>query len=43
MNPNYLEDLYARLGRPAWFWPLVMFLIFVLIVLGSLIAGPEFQ
>ena len=41
MNPNFLENLYTRLGRPVWFWPLVMFAMFVLFVLGSSVAGPE--
>ena len=35
MNPNFLEQIYHDLGNPRWFWPLVLFAIFVLIVLGS--------
>jgi len=29
MNPFALERLHARLGKPAWFWPAVLFTIFV--------------
>jgi hypothetical protein len=35
MNPYYLEQLYQRLGRPRWFWPLV----FVVLFLGLILAG----
>lgn len=33
MTPSYrhhwpLERLHARLGRPAWFWPTVIFTVF---------------
>lgn len=40
MNPHLLQELDDRLGNPAWFWPVVMTLLFVLIVLGSSIS-PE--
>lgn len=42
MNPHLLEALYHHLGRPAWYWPAIMALLFVLIVLGTSIA-PEVQ
>ena len=29
MNPYYLEALYHRMGQPKYFWPAVMFTIFV--------------
>lgn len=36
MNPHYLENLYNRLGKPKFFWPLVMFVLFVVLpLLGS--------
>ena len=28
-----LERLYVRLGEPAWYWPAVMFAIFVVLPL----------
>lgn len=34
MNPYRLELLYIRLGRPLWFWPLVMIVLFVLLPLA---------
>ena len=33
MNPNYLESLCAKLGNPSWFWPAVMFVLFVVLPL----------
>lgn len=29
MNPHFLESLYVRMGQPAYFWPAVMFALFV--------------
>lgn len=29
MNAHLLEALHHRLGRPAWFWPLVLTVLFV--------------
>lgn len=31
MNPHLLEHLYIAMGRPRWFWPLVLFVIFFVI------------
>lgn len=42
MNPHALENLYIALGRPAWFWPAVLTLLFALMVLGSSIS-PELE
>lgn len=42
MSPYLLENLYHRLGCPAWFWPSVMALLMALIVLGSSVS-PEFE
>lgn len=42
MSPYLLENLYHRLGRPRWFWPSVMVLLLVLIVIGSSVS-PEFE
>jgi hypothetical protein len=39
MSPYALENLYMRLGRPAWFWPCVMVALFALIVIGSSLGG----
>ena len=37
MSPYFLESLYQRMGSPAWFWPVVMFVIFVVLpLLGSI-------
>ena len=30
MTPYALETLYRRLGRPAWFWPLVFAILLAL-------------
>jgi hypothetical protein len=30
-NQSILEDLYIRLGRPAYFWPAVITTIFVVL------------
>lgn len=38
MSPHGLETLYVELGKPAWFWPLVLSLLLALIVLGSSIS-----
>lgn len=35
MSPYALENLYVRLGCPAWYWPAVFALLFALLVLGS--------
>jgi len=35
MNPHYLEHLYISLGQPRWFWPLVMFVIFIVLPLAA--------
>ncbi|MCW5648375.1 MAG: hypothetical protein KIS62_01380 [Ramlibacter sp.] len=35
MSPHALEALYDRLGRPAWFWPVVGALLAGLLLLGS--------
>lgn len=35
MSPHLLEDLYQRLGRPAYFWPAVFAILFGLILVGS--------
>ena len=29
MNPHALEALHTRMGKPKWFWPVVMFTVFV--------------
>lgn len=42
MSPYLLENLYHRLGRPAWFWPSVLTALLVLIVIGSSVS-PEFE
>lgn len=42
MSPYLLERLYFRLGQPAWFWPAVMVLLLVLIVVGSS-CSPEWE
>ena len=34
-RPFPLERLHQKLGRPAWFWPAVLFVLFTLIALGS--------
>lgn len=39
-SPYALENLYTRLGRPAWYWPAVFALLFALLVLGSSVVGP---
>lgn len=39
MNPFFLEELYERMGRPRWFWPLVLIVIFLLFVLGSTLGS----
>ena len=31
MNPHALETLYTRLGQPAWFWPVVITTLFVIL------------
>ncbi len=41
-SPFLLERLYIRLGQPAWYWPTVMTLIFVLYVVGSSVA-PDLE
>lgn len=33
MSAHMLEDLYIRLGSPAWFWPTVLTFIFVVLPL----------
>jgi len=39
MSPFILEQLYRDLGSPRWFWPAIMIVIFLLLVLaGSLTA-----
>lgn len=35
MNPYRLELLYNRLGRPLWFWPVVMLVLFVVLPLAA--------
>lgn len=35
MNPYFLETLYRRLGRPAWFWPLVAIVLLALFGLAG--------
>lgn len=35
MSPHALENLYVSLGRPAWFWPVVMAMLLALLLLGS--------
>lgn len=42
MSPYLLENLYVRLGRPAWFWPAVMVLLLVLWIVGSSVSPEEF-
>ena len=39
MNPHFLENLYERMNRPGWFWPAVLFALFVLFVAGSTAAS----
>jgi hypothetical protein len=41
MNPHYLEELYQRMGRPAWFWPVVWGVLLVLIIVGGSFSGYE--
>ena len=40
MSPYLLENLYVRLGQPFWFWPAVMVLLLLLIIVGSS-CSPE--
>lgn len=35
MNPYLLENLYIALGQPRWFWPAVMFVIFIVLPLAA--------
>lgn len=42
MSPYLLERIYIRLGKPIWYWPTVLTLIFVLFVLGSSVA-PDME
>ncbi len=42
MSPYYLEDLYDRLGHPAWFWPAVFAVIFALMLAGSAVLPEAF-
>lgn len=42
MSPYMLERLYFRLGQPAWFWPSVLSLLFVLTIVGSS-CSPEWE
>ena len=35
MTPHLLEHLYIALGQPRWFWPAVMFLIFIVLPLAA--------
>ncbi len=42
LSPYLLERIYLRLGQPAWYWPTVLTLIFVLFVLGSSVA-PDME
>lgn len=42
MSPYLLENLYEHLGRPRWFWPVVMAALLVLIVIGSSVS-PELE
>lgn len=35
MTPHALEHLYERMNRPVWFWPVVMFLIFIVLPLAA--------
>lgn len=42
MEPDFLERLNEKLGRPKWFWPLNGFILFVLYVLGSSVAPTNF-
>lgn len=39
MSPHALEDLYQRLHRPKWFWPLVWAIMFALFAFGSAEGG----
>ncbi len=41
-SPYLLERLYHHLGAPGWYWPTVLALLLVLIVLGSSVA-PEVE
>lgn len=41
MKPHLLEELYERMGRPAWFWPAVFGVLFGLIIVGSSISPGE--
>lgn len=40
MNPYAFERLHTRLGQPRWFWPAVLFTIFIALpCLASAIDG----
>lgn len=34
-NPYAIEELYERLGRPAWFWPLFWAILALVLILGA--------
>jgi hypothetical protein len=37
MSPYMLESLYERMGKPVYFWPVVMLVIFVALpLIGSI-------
>jgi hypothetical protein len=35
VNAYLLENLFHRLGRPAWFWPAVMVALLCLMMVGG--------
>lgn len=43
MNPYLLQALDDYLGNPPWFWPAVLTLLFLLMVLGSSISPEGLQ
>lgn len=39
MNPFLFEELYERLGRPRWFWPVVAVVLIVLFGLAGAVTA----
>lgn len=39
MSPYILERVYERIGRPAWFWPVIWGVLFVLMIVGGSIGS----
>lgn len=39
MSAHLLEDLFTRLGEPAWYWPAVLAVVLALVLLGAMEGG----